>query len=356
MTIPKENWILLALRVKPLNARQLYLTLFYIWDELDRQIPEYFSFKASRYGPYPASIYSSLYGLSKQNLILMPISFPKAGVCSLTDQGKATAESISPSIEADTLALVERVSYDISELKPSQLVRKWQSEVPEFANPPLAALEIRHKAMEILRSGKQNAYGEVEKLLGWERDFGMRMDDMACQLGITYHQLRYLCGQAWYQQHDKQVRAADKKTKEIPGATVVSDSLGFSIWLPGGWLVDDWDSGVEDVSEWAQFMDNLQQEHISAEDAYRRLVEGERAKVIGMGEFGKLYEQDRKRAYEAFFEGLLGTPGDEELEELAARNLSADEGYRRLMADPKTFEIDFATFKQQYEEVTCPQK
>jgi len=165
MTIPKENWILLALRVKPLNARQLYLTLFYIWDELDRQIPEYFLFKASCYGPYPMEyidhdhlvgiIYSSLYGLFKQNLILMPISFPKAGVCSLTDQGKATAESISPSIEADTLALVERVSCEISELKPSQLVRKWQSEVPEFANPPLASPEMCKKAMEILHSGNR---------------------------------------------------------------------------------------------------------------------------------------------------------------------------------------------------------
>ena len=55
--------------------------------------------------------------------------------------------------------------------------------------------------------------------------------------------------------------------------------------------------------------------------------------MIKIREFKKIYEKDRKQAYRAFFKKLLGEPTEEEIEELAIRDLSADEAYTRLMVD-----------------------
>jgi len=87
----------------------------------------------------------------------------------------------------------------------------------------------------------------------------------------------------------------------------------------------------------------------SAQKAYEKLLEEQRASVLGFEKFKKIYNDDKKKAYKAFFETCLGMPTDEDIEkEYVGRDLSAEEAYKRLIKDPETFLISFEEFDQQY--------
>jgi len=160
------------------------------------------------------------------------------------------------------------------------------------------------------------------------------------------------------------------KSKNIDYTNYVSSELGFSISIPSNWKVNA--DGLEpEEPNWEEAYKIFQQifpdsamtlEHfkkqateaprkkeVPAEEAYENMLKELRAKAIKFTEFKKIYEKDRKQAYRAFFKKLLGEPTEEEIEELATRDLSADEAYTRLMADPETFLVNFVEFKEQYE-------
>lgn len=236
----------------------------------------------------------------------------------------------------------------------------------------LAPPEVRRKALEILRSRGYRALNDVEKMLGWDRPTGMPDNRMAQQLGVTKDQLRYILFRNERQKEAKEKRTAEKEARNVEFATYTSSKLKFTFSFPADWRVttdvlqtesDDItleqaytacqkafpDSGMtledyrREVDEWEA------QREVSAEEAYRRLRESERAKAARFQEFKKAYERDRTQAYRLFFEKLLGMPPDEEIEGLASIDLPAREAYNRLMADPETFLVGFSEFKEVYE-------
>ena len=234
----------------------------------------------------------------------------------------------------------------------------------------LAPLEVRRKALEILRSRGRRALDDVEKMLGWEHPIGI--NGMAQQLGITIGQLRYMLFRKEWQKEAKERRIAKKEAGEIEFIAYTSSKLKFTISFPAHWRVDSDiletesdsatfeqayaafqktfpDSGMS-LEDYRRELHKCEaQREVSAKKAYQRLLKEERAKVVKFVEFKKVYECNRLQAYRLFFEKLLGTPVDEEMEALASRELSAKEVYNFLMEDPQTFLIEFEEFKYNYD-------
>jgi len=202
--------------------------------------------------------------------------------------------------------------------------------------------EVRSRALEMLSSKGKHAIKDVEKLLGLGTWWGM--DELARRLGITRYKLKYVLARDYFLAREKDERIAKEAAASIQGEVVMSQELGFRIWLPNGWKATQENDDVEDVS-----IVIPGEKQISTEEAYRKLLDQEHAKVIGKKVFNKLFIQDKKRAYITFFKNLLGTPTDDEIDKLASKGISADEAYKELMADPETFIVDFADFKNQYE-------
>lgn len=248
MTISKIDWILLALRVKPLNGRRLDATLFCIWNKLGKDIPEYFSFEASTYGPQITDLYGSIGELSRRELIILPEHFGRdENRFSLTDKGKIEAENIAAQADKDILILIEQVTCEISVMKPFQMLQKMQSEAPGFINPSLVESKIREKAMQILLSGRSGKLQEIEKLLGIEAN--TTMPEIAAKLAMTEYQLKYRLNRDWNRQQTKEKKAEEGKVKAMDGATIFCQLLKFSIWLPKYWQFEVENNEVEDLSE-----------------------------------------------------------------------------------------------------------
>lgn len=243
-----------------------------------------------------------------------------------------------------------------------------QSEESDELAPP----EIRDKALEMLRSRGRDALSEVKNLLAWTGT----LSQMAQQLGITKSQFYYMLFREELRKEAKERRIVEKEARKVDYTTYTSSELKFSISFPADWKVtteqiesDEQiesegitleqayaafqkmfpDSGIS-LEDYRRGVDEWEpQREIPAEEAYQRLLEDERAKAARFKEFKKAYERDRRQAYRLFFEKLLGTPIDEEIEALAARQLSAGEAYNSLMEDSATFLISFSEFKEHYE-------
>jgi len=106
-------------------------------------------------------------------------------------------------------------------------------ESSEFLAPP----EIRHKALEMLRSRGHRALREVEELLGWESSIGMFQSHMDRKLGVTIWQLQYMLFRDKLQKDAKERRIAEKKARNIDYKIYTSSKLKFSIAFPADWRV-----------------------------------------------------------------------------------------------------------------------
>lgn len=111
--------------------------------------------------------------------------------------------------------------------------------------------EIRRKALEILYSNRHDALRDVEKLLGVGESY-VTLHEIAHRLGITYYRLKYLLQRDYLRQREKVERTEKKEAASMPGSVVVSQKLGFHIWLPAGWTVTSEDDDIEDASEGMQ--------------------------------------------------------------------------------------------------------
>lgn len=159
--------------------------------------------------------------------------------------------------------------------------------------------------------------------------------------------------------------------KNINYTSYDSNKLGFSISIPSNWKVNtdrlEAEPGPshEEVYEafrqsfpdsamtFEEFKQQVEQPRrpTSAPEAYEKLLEEQRASAPGFEKFKKIYNEDKKKAYKAFFETCLGMPTDEDIEkEYMSRDLSAEEAYKRLIKDPETFLISFEEFEQQYKD------
>lgn len=157
--------------------------------------------------------------------------------------------------------------------------------------------------------------------------------------------------------------------KNINYTSYDSNKLGFSISIPSNWKVNtdrlEVEPGPSHEEAYGAFrqafpdsamtLEEFKQQTeqprrlASAQEAYEKLLEEQRASALGFEKFKKIYNEDKKKAYKAFFETCLGMPTDEYIEkEFVSRDLSAEEAYKRLMEDPETFLISFEEFEQQY--------
>jgi hypothetical protein len=101
----------------------------------------------------------------------------------------------------------------------------------------LASLEVRRKALEMLRSRGRRALNDVEKMLGWERSIGMPINQLAEQLGITRDQLRYILFRNERQKEAKERRVVEKETRNVEFTAYTSSKLKFTISFPADWKV-----------------------------------------------------------------------------------------------------------------------
>src|SRR6266496_127348 len=257
-------------------------------------------------------------------------------------------------------------SYSIGGLRLRNTMTTKNSEERGALSP-----EIRRQALEILRSQGRRGLNDVEKILGWEGQTGITVIRIAQQLGITKGQLRYMLFRNERQTEAKEKRIVEKEARNVEFATYTSSKLKFAISFPADWRVTTdtlrtESDGITLEQAYAAFQKMFPQSGMSledykrevereapkegsAEEAYQRLFERERTRAVRYQEFRETYERDKKQAYRLFFEKLLGTPPEQEIEALASRELSATEAYNRLMIDPETFLVGFSEFKEQYD-------
>lgn len=111
-------------------------------------------------------------------------------------------------------------------------------------NPPPPG--VRAEALKLLRSKGSIALNEVERLLGWDRPFGMTNRQMAQKLGITEGKLKYLIHRDYLCAKARERRIAESDAKKTAFVTQTSHKLRFSISLPENWRV------ITDTHEWLQ--------------------------------------------------------------------------------------------------------
>jgi len=162
-----------------------------------------------------------------------------------------------------------------------------------------------------------------------------------------------------------------EKSGNTKYANYASSKLGFSISIPSNWKVNTdrleaepgpsreevYEAFSQAFPDSAMTLEEFKQQAeqprrpASAQKAYEKLLEEQRASALSFEKFNKIYDEDKKKAYKSFFETCLGMPTDEDIEkEYVSRNLSSEKAYKRLMEDPETFLISFEEFEQKYKE------
>lgn len=134
MELKKSDWILLILKVKPLDRIHIMKTLFLIWYRSPKKIPDYFHFEPYHYGPYSLEVYSELRNLLVHNLIVQP-SHPIQQWANyyLSDSGRIKAETISENIDTTLISLIDSTVEETSKFSFFELLEKVYREAPEFA-------------------------------------------------------------------------------------------------------------------------------------------------------------------------------------------------------------------------------
>lgn len=251
MKLSKEQLILLVLRTGPVKGSTLQSILFFLWKRLGSKPDWIFKFKPTGYGPAAIGYGDIIYQLARENLVLESTSPPgRGGTSRLTENGKCEADKIAASIETIVLNTIEDVVLETAKLSNSELVSKLVLEAPALFYPPLAPINVRKEAMEILKSDQQNKFEEASKLLGHNDDNEiMSYYQMASMLGVTNDHLKYLVSKEWRSKEAKQVREAKILVQGILGETITSTILGFEIWLPKNWKVTGENTDIKNLGE-----------------------------------------------------------------------------------------------------------
>ena len=187
---------------------------------------------------------------------------------------------------------------------------------------------------------------------------------MAQRLGISNSKLNYMIARDYLREKKKQGKLAKKEAENIEFTSYTSGQLKFTISFPLEWRVttDRINSEPDCITSLEQacttFPDMYPdislkgwslQKDLPAEEAYQKLLEEQRAKVVEFQIFEKTYECDRRQAYRLFFKYPQGAPTNKYIEVLASIEKSAMEAYNSLMENPETFLISFSEFKGHYE-------
>ncbi|MBC7109088.1 MAG: hypothetical protein H5T41_09965 [Methanomassiliicoccales archaeon] len=134
MALSKRDWILLILKMMPLDRIRLMKALFLLWNRSGRNIPGYFEFVPYLYGPCSFEVYSVLADMSRQGLIVQPPHPTRQWAkYYLTERGKVAAEEAMRTVDLNTQALLKQVVQEVSQLGFYELLRRVYDEAPEFA-------------------------------------------------------------------------------------------------------------------------------------------------------------------------------------------------------------------------------
>ncbi len=138
MIVPKRDWILLALRKKPLDRIRIMKTLFLLWHRSGRNIRGYFHFEPYLYGPCSFDVYTELNQLMKEGAIVQPVyPIQQWAPYYLTPKGLRLAEKARKRVEPEKRKQIEQIVEEISQIGFYELLRRVYSESPDFARNSL---------------------------------------------------------------------------------------------------------------------------------------------------------------------------------------------------------------------------
>jgi len=133
----KHEWILLALRYKPLDRVRLMKALFLFWWENKDKLENYFEFKPYLYGPCSFEVYKVLEKLEQARLIVqLPQPIQEWSPYYLTPRGEREAKKIEDQLVEAVPELAESFRSTVEEvtrLSFRNLLRKVYGDAPEYA-------------------------------------------------------------------------------------------------------------------------------------------------------------------------------------------------------------------------------
>lgn len=192
--------------------------------------------------------------------------------------------------------------------------------------------EVRAEALKLLRSKCRVAFHEVERLLGWNSQFGMPQRQMAQKLGITERQLKYLLHRDYLRKKAKEQRTAGNDAKKIAFVIHTSHKLRFSISLPEDWCV------TTDTHEWSR----LAQEYL---EYFLRSKPGKKPTRFLV--YARVSDDDRIRPLTDFEERLVAK------EEYEERKANAEQHARLEQMATGLFQAELPDHKDEaFVEVT----
>ena len=97
--------------------------------------------------------------------------------------------------------------------------------------------DTRARALKALRSKGYRALSEVERMLGWDKVYGITNYILAKKLGVTENQIKYMLFAKEYREEAKSRRVANNYSKVIEFANYHSTEQDFSISYPKEWVV-----------------------------------------------------------------------------------------------------------------------
>jgi hypothetical protein len=130
----KDDWILLALKERPLDRLHLMKALFLTWHRSGRNIPNYFAFEPYLYGPCSFDAYRVLDAMSKEQLITQPSEpLPRWAKFYLTEKGKRAAAEAAARAKGPHVELLTDVVREVAQLGFSPLLARVYAQAPDFA-------------------------------------------------------------------------------------------------------------------------------------------------------------------------------------------------------------------------------
>lgn len=134
MSAQKKDWILLALKERPLDRLHLMKALFLTWHRSGRDVRDYFRFEPYLYGPCSFETYRVLEDLSKEQLVTQQVQAVQQWArYYLTDKGKHAAVEAFKRADPNVLELLQKAVREVSALSFSKLLAKVYDEAPDFA-------------------------------------------------------------------------------------------------------------------------------------------------------------------------------------------------------------------------------
>ena len=138
--LKKQAQVLCALNSVPLDRIRLMKTLFLFWFRSGKPEEGPFIFKPYLYGPCSFELYESLEYMSKNHLIVEPLSTRSTSLY-ITEKGKIEFNKSQELKDAEKDAL-SRIAIWCSEQNFTSLLRSVYEEAPEFASKSIVREKV----------------------------------------------------------------------------------------------------------------------------------------------------------------------------------------------------------------------